>query len=106
MQDYGERIRAVETIQSQQTHEIERLRDGHHNFREQLGIIGAQLGSLASQVQQISSSTELIAERAAHKVLAAWVAQQSEEAKPWPKIVLATLALAAAALGLRAGGVY
>ena len=108
--DYGERIRAVETTQASHAHEIERLRDGHHDTRGQLGIISTQVGSLASQVAQISAQTELIAERAAHKVLAAWAAQHHDDGetsirKLAFRAVLLALGIAAAALGVKFAGI-
>ena len=112
MMELNERVAVLESRSKEAQDEIIRLRDGHQEFRENVSVIATQLGQIAVQVTALASTVELVAERAAHKVLAAYLATQASDtdttaahiSSNLTKICLAALALVAAAFGIKAAG--
>lgn len=115
--DVGERVARIEQRLDTHDGEIGRLRDGHASLHENITGLATQVGVVAGELRSFASNVELIAERAAHKTLNAYLATLSQEravetrdkeatlANNLTKALLASLILAGSALGLKFGGV-
>lgn len=115
--EVGERVARVEQRVDIHDQEIDRLRDGHTSLERSLTVISNQLGSLAGELHSFTSNVDLIAERAAHKILNAYLAtlasdkaietrdKEANLANNLTKALLAALGVAGAALGLKFSGV-
>lgn len=107
MAELRERVARVEAELEMLQEEVGNVRKSLHDFRENHGILVAQVSSLAATMTTMQSQIEMIAERAAQKAIAAaGRAKSSTEAALEPlimKFAIGVVTLAAAALTTLAG---